>query len=264
MTARTRGAMLRSMSTTTTAAPPPVRTAEPAPAQPSGASKLDAVRAFGVMLGGPIVLLSAVAAASVDALRALRRGRTPRSKSLLVLAAAAAYHRWMLPWMRRWGSTDAELELTLPGDDGGGGVQQTHVVQIDAPASDVWPWVAQIGQDRGGFYSYTSLENLAGCRMRNADRLHPEWQHRDVGETVLLHPASGLKVLHFEPGRALVLEGGWSLVVLDDGPRCRLIARFRAPRGAVGSAYAMLLELPHFLMERRMLLGIKRRAERTA
>ena len=266
MTERTRGAMLRSMSTTATATPPPVRTAEPAPPQPAGTSKLDAVRAFGVMLGGPIVLLSAVAAASVDALRALRRGRTPRSTSLVVVAAAAAYHRWMLPWMRRWGSTDAELEMTLPGDDAvaGGGVQQTHVVQIEAPASDVWPWVAQIGQDRGGFYSYTWLENLAGCRIRNADRVHPEWQRRDIGETVLLHPASGLKVLRFEPGRALVLEGGWSLVVLDDGPRCRLIARLRAPRGVIGSAYAMLLELPHFLMERRMLLGIKRRAERAA
>jgi hypothetical protein len=218
------------------------------------------------MLGGPIALLTAVAAASVDALRALGQRRIPPSKSMLVLGAAAAYHRWMLQWMRRWGATDAELEMTLPGDDtiADCGVQQTHVVRIDAPASAVWPWVAQIGQDRGGFYSYTWLENLAGCRMHNADRMHAEWQHRDVGETVLLHPASGLKVLRFEPGRALVLEGGWSLIVLDDGPRCRLIARFRAPRGAVGSAYAMLLELPHFLMERRMLLGVKRRAERAS
>jgi hypothetical protein len=259
-------AKLRFMSTTATGPAPPAQTAAPAALQPPGASKLDAVRAFGVMLGGPIVLLSGVAAASVDALRALRRRRIPRRSSLLALAGAAAYHRWALPWMRRWGATDAELEMTLPGDDAiaDAGVQQTHVVQVDAPASEVWPWVAQIGQDRGGFYSYEWLENLAGCRMHNADRVHPEWQQRAIGETVLLHPASGLQVLRFEPGRALVLEGGWSLVVLDDGPRCRLIARFRAPRGAIGSAYAMLLELPHFLMERRMLLGIKRRAERAS
>jgi len=129
----------------------------------------------------------------------------------------------------------------------------------------VWPWIGQIGQDRGGFYSYTWLENLAGCRMRNADRVHPEWQRCAVGDVVLLHPAAGLKVLRVDSGRALVLEGGWSLVVQEDGPgRCRLLARFRAPSGVAGAAYALLLELPHFIMERRMLVAIKRRAERGA
>lgn len=82
---------------------------------------------------------------------------------------------------------------------------------------------------------------------------------------MLLHPVSGLRILHVEPGRALVLEGGWSFVVEPVGPRsCRLIARFRAPIGVSAIAYAMLLELPHFLMERRMLLEIKRRAEAAA
>jgi len=81
---------------------------------------------------------------------------------------------------------------------------------------------------------------------------------------VLLHPFSGLKVMGVDPGRALVLEGGWSLHVEPDGPECsRLIVRFRAPSGAGGAAYAALLELPHFIMERRMLLEIKRRAEAT-
>ena len=70
------------------------------------------------------------------------------------------------------------------------------------PPEAVWPWLAQIGQDRGGFYSYEWLENLAGCRMRNADRIHPEWQDRQAGDTVLLHPSSGLKILRLDPGRA--------------------------------------------------------------
>jgi hypothetical protein len=84
-----------------------------------------------------------------------------------------------------------------------------------------------------------------------------------VGETLLLHPAYGPKVERFDPGRALALEGGWYFVIepLDDG-RCRLIARSRTPRGLPALAYLLLLEIPHFVMERRMLLGIKERAER--
>jgi hypothetical protein len=64
------------------------------------------------------------------------------------------------------------------------GIQHTRAVAIDAPAGQVWQWLAQIGQDRGGFYSYTWLENLAGCRMRNADRIRPEWQQRARGGAV--------------------------------------------------------------------------------
>jgi hypothetical protein len=122
--------------------------------------------------------------------------------------------------------------------------------------------LAQLGQDRGGFYSYEWLENLAGCKMRNADRIEPEWQHRELGETVHLHPAGGLRVSVFEPGRAFGLEG-WGTFVLERlGPdRTRLIARGGVPSGLASAAYGVLMELPHFLMERRMLLGIKQRAE---
>jgi len=232
---------------------------------PESVGPLGAARAFGVMLGGPLALVSAVGAASIHSLKALRRGRLPHPGAVAVLGAAAAYRRSIRPWMRTWGATDAELEMELPGDEAvpSPGFEQTHVVAIDAPASEVWPRVAQIGQGRGGFYSYAWLENLAGCRMRSADRVHPEWQRRDVGDVVLLHPATGLKVIAVEPGRSLALEGGWTLAALDDGPgRSRLVARFRAPGGLAGKAYAMLLELPHFIMERRMLLEIKRLVER--
>ena len=168
--------------------------------------------------------------------------------------------------MRRWGATDAEVVMTLPGDEAiaNPGLRQTRAVQVDAPPHAVWPWIAQIGQDRGGFYSYTWLENLAGCQMTNAHRIHPEWGHRAAGETVLLHPDSGLKMLEFDPGHGLVLEGGWSFALKADGPdSCRLIARFIAPLGATGTAYGLLLELPHFVMERKMLLEIKHRAQTT-
>jgi hypothetical protein len=250
--------------------PPTVATApEPAPAaEPAGAGPFSAVRAFAVMLGGPIVLLAAVTAAAARTVRALRAGRMPCIGAVSVLGATAAYQRWARPWMRRWGATDVESERPLPGADTGAGARSgttTNVVPINAPAEAVWPWVAQIGQDRGGFYSYTWLENLAGCRMRNADRVHPEWQQRTVGETVLLHPATGLKLLQVEPGHALVFEGGWSLAVEPDGPeRCRLLARSPIPTGLAGRAYGLLLELPHFIMQRRMLLDVKRLAEAAA
>jgi hypothetical protein len=101
-------------------------------------------------------------------------------------------------------------------------------------------------------------------QMRNADHIHPEWQHRELGETVHLHPAGGLRVSVFDPGRALGLEGWGTFAVVPVGAeRIRLIARGGAPRGAATAAYAALMEIPHFLMERRMLLGIKERAERS-
>jgi len=79
--------------------------------------------------------------------------------------------------MRSWRATPAETKRALPGDElvPEPRIQITHAVTIAAPVERVWPWLAQIGQDRGGFYSYEWLENLAGCEMRNADRVHPEW-----------------------------------------------------------------------------------------
>jgi hypothetical protein len=134
-------------------------------------------------------------------------------------------------------------------------------VTIGAPREQVWSWLAQIGQDRGGFYSYSWLENLAGCRLRNADRIHPEWQHREVGETVLLHPAAGIPLTRFDPPTSYALRGWYFVVEPTSGNRTRLLARSRIPHGVASLAYAIFIELPHFIMERRMLLGIKARAE---
>jgi hypothetical protein len=143
-------------------------------------------------------------------------------------------------------------------------VEVTHAIAIDAPAAAVWPWLAQIGQDRAGFYSHTWLENLAGCQMRNADRVHDEWQDRAVGDIVALHPGLGLELVRLEPGRAFVMQDGWYFGVQPDGPdRCRVQARYRAPGSVGGRAFGLLFELPHFIMQRGMLRGLKRRAETT-
>jgi hypothetical protein len=188
---------------------------------------------------------------------------------------------------RHWGLDEALAARRYPGDEL---VPEphwsfTHGVEIDAPAERVWEWVAQIGADRAGFYSYQWLENVLGTNVRNAETIHPEWQLA-LGETLVLHPdpsAPRMQVAALEPGRWLVAtsvtepngplqDGVWANVSwlffvepLPNG-RSRLISRFRAacsndlaPRLALGPA---LLGPVSFAMDRRMLLGIKRRAER--
>jgi hypothetical protein len=193
------------------------------------------------------------------------RSRAPHPLALAGVALTAAYVFLVRPWHLQWGAEAGELDRPLPGDEllPATGTDILHAITIGAPPEKVWPWIAQIGQDRGGFYSYEWLENLAGCRMENAEAIHPEWQHREPGEVLFMHPSGGLPVTLFEPGRALGIQN-WGTIVLEPvgGGRTRLLVRGRMPGGLLAAAYAALLELPHFIMERRMLLGIKERAER--
>ena len=192
------------------------------------------IRAFSVMSGGPAVLLGFVGAGAWRTARALRRGRRPPLVAVAGVAALVGYVGGFRPWTRRWGATAEDVTRSLPGDElvPDPGVTMTRAVTIDAPVAGVWPWLAQIGQDRGGFYSYEWLENLAGCRLRNADRVHPEWQQRDIGDTVLLHPLNGIPLARFEPERSYAFEGGWYFALEPIGPsRTRLFARAVASRG---------------------------------
>lgn len=195
----------------------------------------------------------------------------------------------------RWGATGAELARAYPGDEWVPNAKWgwTHAVTIDAPARDVWPWVVQIGQGRGGFYSYEGLENLAGCNIRNADHILPEFQELAMGDSIRLHPEMPpLPVAHVEPGRALVIhalsdtrsgrpfepaEGTpdnysnmvWTFFLDEraDGTT-RLISRTRydyspglANKLMFGPA---LLEPIGHVMDVKMLLGVKERAEGTS
>jgi hypothetical protein len=124
-----------------------------------------------------------------------------------------AYHRFLRPWHQHWGMTSDELSRSWPGDElvPNACGDATHAITINAPASQIWPWIVQIGQDRAGFYSYTQLENLAGCEMRNAGQIVPEWQERQVGDMVWMTPKSKfngvgrMEVALLEPNRAMIL-----------------------------------------------------------
>lgn len=229
---------------------------------------LDAARAFGVMLGPSFALDGLIlAAAGAVAGTFMKRPESPRAKIAVVLAelivaAPLVYLFSLRERILNWGSTPEERVRLLPGDELFPGNTITRAIAIAAPPEAVWPWIAQIGQERGGFYSYDWLENLAGCRMVNANEIHPDWQQRKVGETILLHPLSGLKVTLFEAGRALGIQG-WGNIVVEkvDDRHSRLLIREPRPEGRGGVGYLLTLELPHFIMERKMLLGIRERAE---
>jgi hypothetical protein len=186
-----------------------------------------------------------------------------------------------------WGVSEELAASTHPGDDLilAPRWSWTHGIEIDAAAEDVWPWIAQLGADRGGFYSYQWLENVMGCEVRNAEAIHPSWAVQK-GDVLRLHPRMPpLQVVTVEPGRFFVAHGAadakaraagkpwaettWTFLLEPLGPqRCRFVSRFRcassddvAMRSSMGPT---LLEPIGFAMDRRMLLGVKTRAESAA
>ena len=206
----------------------------------------------------------------------MRRPRPPLG-GIAAAAAAGAYGLVVRPWFRNWGATRAEQEERLPGDELPGATIGTRAVTVYAPAGEVWRWLVQIGQDRGGFYSYTWVENgLFRAGIRNTDRIVPEWQERRKGDFVRstrpdwmggrFADKAGWRVADIAPGRYLVLEGwGTFLVRPIDGATCRLIVRSHGPALPWWTAPldALVLDPGHFVMERKMMLEIKRLAERT-
>ncbi len=192
-------------------------------------------------------------------------------------AAALLYAKAGRPAMLRWGATEREGARELPGDDlfPAFDSQATRAVTILAPAEQVWPWLMQIGQDRGGFYSYAALENLVGCEMPVINQIIAEWPDREPGDTVWLaapHRYGGqacMTVALAEPNRALVFEhqgGLWSFVLQPAGEdSCRLIVRTRTGADAPGGGpvvQKIFWEPAHFIMERQMMLRIRQLAER--
>lgn len=166
-----------------------------------------------------------------------------------------------------------ESQRVLPGDTiiDKPMVESTHAISIKSNAKDVWPWIVQIGQDRGGFYSYTILENMIGCKMKNADRIHPEWQQVSVNDQIQLHPKfPPLLVNELEHGSHVVLaqetsfQWTWTFAILQlSQDACRLLVRTRMSNPGLPLSLLLypVMTLGHYFMERKMLTEIKRRSE---
>ena len=191
-------------------------------------------------------------------------------------------------WYNRWGATSTEVSQPLPGDElvpipilG-----YTRALTIQASPERVWPWLAQMGQGRGGLYSYDGLENLTGCDIHSVDVIIPALQNPQVGELIRLGPQGYpcFSVVSADPTRALVLisanpqtgqpvehtpqaSKGYSIAtwqfILEprNGNSTRLLVRQRLSYSADLKWVWRLTERVGFVMERKMLLGIRRRAE---
>jgi hypothetical protein len=232
-----------------------------------------------------------------------RRRAWPRILAWIVglpLLVIALYLLIGWPWLSRWGATDTEAEQVLPGDElvPNPALVTTKAVTINALPEAVYPWLLQLGVDRGGMYSYLWVENwLLRLNVQNSDEIRPEWQNMQVGDFIrftppgyALNPGPGFYVMALEPNRALVACFGienqpvdcsngatWQFVLEpQEGSTTRLLLRTRSasPGAAIGmpgtkdSAMAMLTgklaSIFPFYMERKMLLNIKEQAEKSA
>jgi hypothetical protein len=190
----------------------------------------------------------------------------------LLVALTVAYRKLLRRPVLTWGATPEEAAARLPGDElleEADGVA-TRAITIDAPRSAVWPWIAQMGPAaRGGAYTYDWIENLFGLNMHSADRVIPEFQHPEIGEGFGFG-ANRMSYAIVEPEHVLAIRSAdgnwvWTFVLDEQEAGTRLISRnrFRLPK--LKDKLGMIpMEPGSLVMERKMLLGIKQRAERLA
>ena len=193
---------------------------------------------------------------------------------LVMIALAVLYWFPVRRWMGRWGTRPDELAREMAGDSviAHPTHSATHAVTVDAPPDHIWPWLVQMGYRRGGLYSYDWLDRLFGFLDRpSATEILPQCQRLSVGDKILLGPRQELTVAALEPRRALVLSysgRGFDWVWqfgLDpvDGGHTRLVTRGTEHYPNTVATWLMMrvMEPAAFVMTRRMLLGLKKRAE---
>ena len=193
--------------------------------------------------------------------------------ALAASGGVIAYPLFFRRWCLTWGARPGEVSMKLPGDEllSDAGLVSTRAITIDAPPAAIWPWLVQMGSGRGGAYTYDWIENLAGLHMHSARQVLPQFQHLEVGDELPLGPGRPvMRVEVCDPERTLAIriaDGNWVWIfalVAEDG-QTRLISRNRI--AAWGGSFPvrlfnlLVMEPGSLVMERKMLLGIKQRAE---
>lgn len=205
---------------------------------------------------------------------------TLRRAGLLVAVPSAAIAGWaafVRPWMRRWGATGEEIARPMPGDElvPSPRHRSTRAITIRARPEEIWPWLVQMGNGRGGLYSIDVLDRLLGViEAPSAERVLAEWQDLRPGDVIPIGGTPGWPVHAVERDRSLVLriEHGEALVTQSwglypiDGETTRLVLRIRgaASPGIRSAALVAVIEPQELVMVRAQLLGIRRRAEALA
>jgi hypothetical protein len=197
--------------------------------------------------------------------------------SVLVGAGLAAYLRFIRPSVLNWGATREEAARAMPGDEivPGATLQTTRAISIDARPEHIWPWLVQMGpRPRAGAYTYDWIERLLGIDIQNTDRILAEFQSLEPGQLLALKKkGQGILVRAVTPRESLVLQwmpagSTWAfgLYPTPDGRGVRLVSRNRL--AGSGPLYRLgmvgFMEPGSLVMERKMLLGIKQRAEALA
>jgi len=204
-------------------------------------------------------------------------GATAGGAAAAIAAAVATYPVLWRRWCLTWGATAGEAAAQMPGDDlmPSPDLISTRAITVEAPPSAIWPWLVQMGSGRGGAYTYDWIENLFGLGMHSANEILPQFQDLKVGDVLSLgsENAPRLRVAVVDPERALVVRSSdgnwvWAFGLYPEGKHSRLVSRNRIkmPGGSAPArlGWAVVMEPGSLVMERKMLLGIKHRAERLA
>ena len=196
--------------------------------------------------------------------------------ALATSLAAASYPGLLRQRCLTWGATPDEIARELPGDEllVTADLVSTRAVTIDAPASAIWPWLVQMGSGRGGAYTYDWIENLFGLGMHSADEVLPQFQDVQLGDEMEMGPnGPKMRVEVLDPERVYAIRLAdatwvWIFALFPESGSTRLVSRNRIATPDASPLRRllnmMLMEPGSLVMERKMLLGIKRRAEHLA
>ena len=200
------------------------------------------------------------------------------AKTIIGLSAAgagalAAYALAIRPWHIHWGATEEDIKRPMPLDE-----EIEHpdyvtnrAITINASSEVIWKWLVQMGESpRGGFYSYEAVERILGMDVSNADKILPEYQQLEVGNRLdrkgdmVVKAIETNKTLVLGPPKEIAMACTWAFCLYPlDANHTRVVSRVRArlPRTPTGLGWFLLLDPGQFIMERKMLLTLKQRAE---